>query len=103
MRGVVRSEPQHPVQGSRGEGSFRLLGVPGARAKGITDHARVAAERRLDLGPQIAAAGLLPGHTAAFGDHPNMAMPSVNERCACVCNKVKRPHAYEAVQEYPDG
>ena len=39
---IVRvSEPQHPVQDSRGEGNLRRLGPLGARAKGITDHALV--------------------------------------------------------------
>jgi hypothetical protein len=43
-------------------------------SKPIADHALVSADRRLDLGPQIVAAGFLPGHAAAFGDHPQMAV-----------------------------
>jgi hypothetical protein len=45
-----------------------------ARSKDIANHALVAADRRLNFGPQIIAAGLLPGHAAAFGDHPQMAV-----------------------------
>ncbi|MEA2731567.1 MAG: hypothetical protein QOF70_6042, partial [Acetobacteraceae bacterium] len=41
---------------------------------GIADHALVAADRRLDLGPQIVAARLLPSHAAAFGDHPQVTV-----------------------------
>src|SRR5208282_2877487 len=72
---IVRaSEPQHPVQRSGGEGDLGRLGLFGARSKGIADHAFVSADRRLDLGPQIVAAGLLPGHAAAFGDHPQVTV-----------------------------
>jgi hypothetical protein len=34
----------------------------------------VSPDRRLDLGPLIVAADFLPGHAAAFGDHPQMAV-----------------------------
>jgi hypothetical protein len=71
------SEPQHPILGSRGEGNLGRFGLLSARAKGITDHALVTANRHLDFGPQIVAAGLLPGHAAAFGDHPQMAVALV--------------------------
>ena len=68
---IVRaSERQHPVQGSRGEGNLGRLGLVCARPKRIAYHALVAPDRCLDLGPQIVAAGFLPGHAAAFGDHP---------------------------------
>ena len=55
------SEPQHPVQGSSGEGDLGRLGLVCARAKDIADHALVAADRRLDLGPQIVAARAFSG------------------------------------------
>jgi glutathione S-transferase len=71
---IRASEPQHPVQCGGGEGNLGRLGLVGARSKRIADHAFVSADRRLDLGPQIVAAGLLPGHAAAFGDHPQMAV-----------------------------
>jgi hypothetical protein len=72
---IVRApKPQHSVQGSRGEGDLGRLSLVGARSKGIANHALVATDRRLDLGPQIVAAGFLPGHAAAFGDHPQMAV-----------------------------
>ena len=68
---IVRaSQRQHPVQGSGGDGNLSRLGLVGARSKRIADHAFVSADRRLDLGPQIVAAGLLPSHAAAFGDYP---------------------------------
>jgi hypothetical protein len=71
---VRASEPQHSVQGSPGKGDLGRLGLIGARPKGIADHALVAADRRLHLGPQIVAAGFLPGHAGAFGDHPQVAV-----------------------------
>jgi hypothetical protein len=72
---VVRApEPQHPVRGSGDEGNLGRLGLVCARAKGIADHALVAVDRRLDLGPQIVAASLLPSHAAAFGDHPQVTV-----------------------------
>src|SRR5664279_5612844 len=72
---IVRaSELQHPVQGSGSDGNLGRLGPIGARSKAIADHTFVSADRRLDLGPQIIAAGFLPGHAAAFGDHPQMAI-----------------------------
>ncbi|MEA2727654.1 MAG: hypothetical protein QOF70_2129 [Acetobacteraceae bacterium] len=84
---IIRaSEPQHAVQGSGGEGDLSRLGLVCARAKGIADQALVAADRRLDLGPQIAAARLLPSHAAAFGDHPQVTVALCRGgvgRCAC--------------------
>jgi len=71
---VRASEPQHPVQGSRGECNLGCLGLVCARPKGIAYHALVAPDRRLDPGPQIVAAGFLPSHAAPFGDHPQMAV-----------------------------
>jgi len=35
----------------------------------------VLADRRLDLGSQIVAAGFLPGHAATFGNHSRVAVP----------------------------
>jgi hypothetical protein len=67
-------KPQHSVQGSRGEGDLGRLSLVGARSKGIANHALVPADRRLDLGPQIVAAGFLPDHAAALGDHLQMAV-----------------------------
>jgi hypothetical protein len=61
------SEPQHPVHGSGGEGNLSRLSLVCARAKDIADQALVAADRRLDLGPQIVAASLLPSQAAACG------------------------------------
>src|SRR5882757_5572095 len=60
---IIRaSEPQHPVQGGRSEGDLGRLGLVCARAKGIADHALVAAAR------------LLPSHAAAFDDHPQVTV-----------------------------
>jgi hypothetical protein len=68
---IVRaSQPQHSVQGRGSDGDLGRLGLVSARPKGIADHALVAADRRLHLGPQIVAAGFLPCHSAAFGYHP---------------------------------
>ena len=72
---IVRaSKRQHPVQGSGSDGNLGRLGSVGARSKGIADDTFVSPDRRLDLGPQIVAAGFLPGHLAAIGDHPQMAV-----------------------------
>jgi hypothetical protein len=72
---VVRAtKRQHPVQGSGSKGDLGGLGSVGTRSKGIADHAFVSPDRRLDLGPLIVAAGFLPGHLAAIGDHPQMAV-----------------------------
>ena len=72
---IVRaSERQHPVQRSGSDGNLGRFGLVGARSKRIADHALLSADRRLDLGPQIVAAGFLPGHAAAFGDHPQMTV-----------------------------
>src|SRR5271165_5066510 len=60
---IVRaSERQHPVQRSGSDGNLGRLGLVGARSKRIADYAFVSTDRRLDLGPQIVAAGFLPGH-----------------------------------------
>jgi hypothetical protein len=37
----------------------------------------ISPDRRLDLGPLIVAAGLLPGHLAAIGDHLQMPVALV--------------------------
>ncbi len=72
---IVRaSKPQHPVQGSCGDCNLRRLGLVGARAKGITDHAFVAADRRLDLGAKIVAAGFLPRYSTTLCNGPQMAV-----------------------------
>src|SRR5271165_2022873 len=69
---VGASKPQHLVQ--RSDGDLGRLGRVCARAEGIADHALVPADRRLDPGAQIVAADLLPGHAAAFGDHPQVTV-----------------------------
>src|ERR1700722_116306 len=70
---IVRaSERQHPIQGRSSDGNLGRFGLVGARSKRVADYALVSADRRLDLGSQIVAAGFLPGHAAAFGDHPQM-------------------------------
>jgi hypothetical protein len=72
---IVRaSERQHPVQCSGSDGNLGHLGLVGVRSKRVADYALVSADGRLDLGPQIVAAGFLPGHAAAFGDHPKMTV-----------------------------
>jgi len=50
-------EREHPVQGLGSEGNLGCLGPVGARSKGVADHPFVSPDRRLDLGPQIVAAG----------------------------------------------
>jgi hypothetical protein len=72
---IVRaSEPQHSVQGRGSDSNLGRLGLVGARSKRIADHAFVSADRCPDLGPQIVAAGFLPGHAAAFSDHSQVAV-----------------------------
>src|SRR5271165_1690722 len=72
---IVRaSERQHSVQRSGSDGNLGHLGLAGARSKRIADYALVSADRCLDLGPQIVAAGFLPGHAAAFDGHPQVAV-----------------------------
>jgi hypothetical protein len=67
--GIVRaSKLEQAVQGRSSDGNFGHLGSVGARSKGIANHSFVSPDRRLDLGSQIVAAGLLPRHPAAFGD-----------------------------------
>jgi hypothetical protein len=64
---IVRaSERQHPVQRSDSDGNLGRFGLVGARSKRIADHALVSADRRLDLGPQIVAAGSLPATGCGF-------------------------------------
>jgi hypothetical protein len=68
------SERQHPVQGSGSDSNIGRLGPGGARSKGIVDYTFVSPDRRLNLGPQIVAAGFLPDHAAAFSDHSQVAV-----------------------------
>ena len=70
--GIIRAPKlEHAVQGRSSDGN---LGSVGARSKGIANHAFVSPDRRLDLGSQVLAAGLLPRHPADFGDHLQMAV-----------------------------
>jgi hypothetical protein len=71
---VRASERLHPVQGSGSKGNLGRLGPVGARSQGVADHTFVSPDRRFNLGPQIVAAGFLPGHVAAIGDHPKIAV-----------------------------
>jgi phage/plasmid-associated DNA primase len=66
--GLRASEFQHPVQGGSSDGDLGRLVLISARSKGITDHAFVTTDRRLDSGPKIIAAGLLPAHPAVPSD-----------------------------------
>src|SRR4051812_2324708 len=69
------SEPQHSVEGSRGDGDLGRLGLLSARAKGITDHALVAANRSLDFWPARCSRSPFAGpYGLAKGDHPQMAV-----------------------------
>jgi hypothetical protein len=61
------SERQHPVQGSGSDSNLGRLGPVGVRSKGIADYTFVSPDRRLDLGPQIVAAGFLSDRAATFG------------------------------------
>src|SRR5712671_3925131 len=72
---IVRaSERQHPIQGRSSDGNLGDLGLVGARSKRIADCALVSADRRLDLGSKIVAAGFLPRHAAPFGSHPQVSV-----------------------------
>jgi hypothetical protein len=69
---IVRaSQGQRSIQRSDGKG---VLGLAGTRSKRIADHALVSADRRLDLGSLIVAAGFLPRHEAPFGSHPQVTV-----------------------------
>ena len=73
--GIIRAPKlEHAVQGRSSDGNLGHLGSVGARSKGIANHPFVSPDRYLDLGSQIIAAGLLPPHPAAFGDHLQVAV-----------------------------
>src|ERR1700722_13009061 len=51
-----------------------VASVRSVRDRRASPTTRVSPDRRLDLGPLIVATGFLPGHLAAIGDHPQMAV-----------------------------
>jgi hypothetical protein len=53
----------------------QLAPLPARNAiEGVAHDLLVSADRCLDLGPKIVPAGLLPGHAAPFGNHPQVTV-----------------------------
>lgn len=71
--GIARaSKFEHPVEDGCRDSALALLG---ARSQCCADHAFVPTDRRLDPGPKVVAAGLLPTHPAVLGDDLEVAVP----------------------------
>src|SRR5512134_2048542 len=79
--GIARaSEFEHPVEGGYRDSDLGRLALFGARSQCCADHALVPADRRLDPGSKIIAAGLLPTHPAVLSDGLEVEVPLCRRR-----------------------
>ena len=73
--GSRASSRQHQVQDSHADGSLSLLGSEAARSHPRSDQSLITAHRRFDQCALAVVGGCLPGQSAPFRDHRQMAIP----------------------------